>query len=215
MSNKKLFPCANLMFALMLGFSAVTVNAQTADSRPRLASASTNFDPTGISRLENDVFIVSLAEAKPPAITAPTTTDIKSLTSLVAPRAARFNQLLLTAIDARLGAPYVYGSSGPNVFDCSGFVWSAFQSAGIQFGRTSARSLWSEFAPVNKSEEHKFGTLVFFNNQTHIGIVAEDGEGFYHASCSHGVTYSPFKGYWENRIDGFRRAPLSEQNLAE
>ncbi len=216
MFNKRLFPCSQIMVALILCFYAMTTaSAQTnTDTRQRLASASINVDTVGVPRLENDVFIVSLAEPKNTKMVA-ASSDIKSLTSLIAPRAARFNQLLLTAIDARLGAPYVYGSSGPNVFDCSGFVWSAFQSAGVSFERTSARNFWSQFAPVSKDEERKFGTLVFFNGLTHIGIVAEDGEGFYHASSSHGVTYSPFKGYWANRIDGFRRIPIAEQNLAE
>jgi len=46
-----------------------------------------------------------------------------------------------------------------------------------------------------------------------MGIVADEN-GFYHASSSKGVTYSPFKGYWENRITGFRRlVPAATQNL--
>jgi hypothetical protein len=32
-----------------------------------------------------------------------------------------------------------------------------------------------------------------------------DENGFYHASSSKGITYSPFKGYWEKRIVGFRK----------
>ena len=52
------------------------------------------------------------------------------------------------------------------------------------------------------------GTLVFRNKLGHVGIVA-DGNGFYHASSSKGITYSPFKGYWEKRIVGFRRLDIS------
>lgn len=58
--------------------------------------------------------------------------------------------------------------------------------------------------PVTGNDRFKFGTLVFLNRLGHIGIVADEN-GFYHASSSKGVTYSPFKGYWENRIVGFRR----------
>jgi cell wall-associated NlpC family hydrolase len=42
------------------------------------------------------------------------------------------------------------------------------------------------------------------NRLGHMGIVADEN-GFYHASSSKGITYSPFKGYWEKRIVGFRR----------
>lgn len=108
------------------------------------------------------------------------------------------------AIKSRYGIRYRYGSSGPTTYDCSGFVWSTFQEAGIKFTRASARSLWSQSEPVSGEERYKFGTLVFLNGLGHMGIVADD-KGFYHASSSKGITYSPFKGYWEKRIVGFRK----------
>ena len=71
--------------------------------------------------------------------------------------------------------------------------------------------------PVTGDERFKFGTLVFLNGLGHIGIVADEN-GFYHASSSKGITYSPFKGYWENRVVGFRRlpaAPTSSEELGD
>lgn len=118
------------------------------------------------------------------------------------------NQKLSQAIDNRVGLRYVYGSDGPNTYDCSGLVWSVFQDAGISFTRTSALSYWQTFLPVTDAEKYKFGTLVFFNRLGHVGIVADEN-GFYHASSSKGVTYSPFAGYWEKRIVGFRRIPMT------
>ncbi len=112
--------------------------------------------------------------------------------------------LLDRAIKARYGIPYRYGSTGPNTYDCSGFVWAAFQDAGIKFTRSSARSIWSRSEPVEGDDRFKFGTLVFFNGLGHIGIVADEN-GFYQASSSKGITYSPFKGYWATRIVGFRK----------
>ncbi len=112
--------------------------------------------------------------------------------------------LLDQAIKSRYGLPYRLGSTGPNAYDCSGFVWSTFQEAGIKFSRQSARSLWAVSTPVDGDERYKFGTLVFLNGLGHVGVVADEN-GFYHASSSKGVTYSPFKGYWERRIVGFRR----------
>lgn len=111
---------------------------------------------------------------------------------------------ILRGIESRFGIPYRYGSSGPNRYDCSGFVWSVFNEAGINFARSSARTLWSMSIPVSGDEQYKFGTLVFLNGLGHIGIVADEN-GFYHASSSKGITYSPFKGYWEKRVVGFRK----------
>ena len=109
-----------------------------------------------------------------------------------------------SAIKSRYGIRYRYGSTGPYTYDCSGFVWAAFQEAGINFTRASARSLWSQSEPVSGDDRFKFGTLVFLNGLGHMGIVADEN-GFYHASSSKGITYSPFKGYWASRIVGFRK----------
>lgn len=123
---------------------------------------------------------------------------------------AMFSMRLLGAIQTRLGKPYVYGSSGPNAYDCSGLVWSVFQEAGFSFDRTSARSIWQASEPVDGADRFKLGTLVFFNNLKHIGIVADEN-GFYEASTSHGVKYSRFDGYWKDKIVGFRRMKIETQ----
>lgn len=124
-----------------------------------------------------------------------------------------FSQRLLNAIQSKLGIPYLYGSDGPNRYDCSGLVWSVFRDAGFTFERTSARTIWQNSDPVAGNDRYKLGTLVFFNGLKHIGIVA-DADGFYQASTSHGVIYSRFDGYWKNRIVGFRRMGINDLTLA-
>ena len=138
------------------------------------------------------------------------TADSRPVSAMM-PAAARISRYsssttaaMANSIQAKLGIPYRYGSSGPNRYDCSGFVWAVFSEAGMGFTRQSAAGLWNASTPVEGDEKNKFGTLVFFNGLGHIGIVA-DANGFYHASSSKGITYSPFKGYWEKRIVGFRK----------
>lgn len=182
---------------------SVAVVAQTGETRQRQIASTDQ----ALNRIvvNDDPVVLSVA---PPA-------DLKAL-SVATPTlaSAQFQQLMLAAIDQRLGARYSWGATGPSAFDCSGFVWSTFQSIGINFERSSARTLWSRFTPATPEEEMKFGTLVFFSNLRHIGIVA-DANGFYHASRHHGVVYSPFNDYWLSRIDGFRRVPLPAVTTAE
>ena len=121
--------------------------------------------------------------------------------------AGRFDRLLLSAIQSHLGSPYHYAGTGPDTFDCSGFVWRTYQEAGFDFSRGPASSYWATFAPPSKDDQYKFGTLVFFSGLSHVGIVADE-HGFYHSSRHHGVVYSPFNEYWLSRIDGFRRVPV-------
>ncbi len=117
-----------------------------------------------------------------------------------------------SAIKSRYGIRYVYGTAGPNTYDCSGFVWSVFQEAGVNFTRQSARSIWAMSEPVYGDDRFKYGTLVFFNNLGHMGIVSDEN-GFYQASSSKGITWSPFAGYWQSRIVGYRRLKPEFANI--
>jgi cell wall-associated NlpC family hydrolase len=147
-----------------------------------------------------------LVEERRPRVVAPP--PVKKISAAPSPLVVgRFNQLLLTAMESHLGSPYYYTGTGPNAFDCSGFVWRTFQEAGFDFTRGPARSYWATFAPPAPAEQYKFGTLVFFSGLAHVGVVVDE-KGFYHASRSKGVIYSPFNEYWLSRIDGFRRVPV-------
>ena len=202
MSVSQVFPRA-LAASFALCLLTLTAAAQTDFARPRQVVEAKEAD--GTSRLVNDPFVVSLAEPEKGDLTK---------RPFFTPPALRLSRMMLQAIEQRLGSPYVFGSSGPNVFDCSGFVWSVFREAGISFERTNARTFWAEFLPAREDEKFKFGTLVFFNNLKHVGIVA-DADGFYHASTTKGVTYSPFNDYWASRVVGFRRVPLPAETPAE
>ncbi|MDX2034175.1 MAG: C40 family peptidase [Blastocatellia bacterium] len=119
---------------------------------------------------------------------------------------------LYDAVKSRLGVPYRLSGTDNRGYDCSGFVWSVFQEAGIEFDRTSARLLWERLPEAREREQLKFGTLVFFDGLSHVGIV-RDAYSFYHASSSQGVVRSYFSannGYWARRVIGFRRAVAGE-----
>ena len=207
MSFCKLFPRPlAVCFALSLLAISAQAQQQTA-TRPRQATAAqptTTTEVQGRPRLENDIFVVETAPegSEEPVYSAPRFGEPSRNLGLV-------EQTMLMAIEERLGTPYRLGTEGPYRFDCSGFVWSVFQQAGVAFDRTNARTLWHGFLPPTEEEKFKFGTLVFFNNLQHVGIVADE-HGFYHASTSKGVVYSRFGDYWTKRISGFRRVPLAQ-----
>jgi cell wall-associated NlpC family hydrolase len=164
--------------------------------------------------LTNKIYIVSplqplikrTVSSQPTATTANNFTGKDSYNPI-------FTQRLLNAIQSRIGIPYLYGSSGPTRYDCSGLVWSVFQEAGFSFDRTSVRTLWQNSEPVSGLDQYKVGTLIFLNGLAHIGIVADEF-GFYHASSSKGVMYSRFDGYWKNHIVGFRRLKMNNSLVA-
>lgn len=124
------------------------------------------------------------------------------------PRYARMRAVvdarLYGAIQDRLGLPHRSHGIDDRGYDCSGFVWRVFQEAGVDFERSSARTLWLKLPEVDKDDEIEFGTLVFFKGLNHVGIV-RDAYSFYHVSSSQGVVRSFFSGYWGERVVGFRR----------
>ena len=85
-----------------------------------------------------------------------------------------------------LGCSYVYGSSGPSSFDCSGFTSFLYKKQGVSLPRTSFDQ-GSAGVYVEKSAL-KEGDLVFFSNRSdrrinHVGIYVGNNE-FIHASTS-------------------------------
>src|SRR4051812_18491457 len=207
MSFFRVFP---RLFAVcfVLGLLSMSAAAQQTETRPRQATqpeTNTNTPAAGRAKLENEITVVSTAEEADEEDSSATFVQGFAVpTSL-----GHTERSMLSAIQERLGTPYRMGATGPYRYDCSGFVWSVFQQAGVEFTRTPVRSLWQEFEQPTEGEKFKFGTLVFFNNLHHVGIVVDEN-GFFHASSSHGVMYSRFDDYWTKRVNGFRRVPLAQ-----
>ena len=199
MTFSKLFPCV-VAACFTLGI-AIPAAAQKSDTRPtQTAPLARSAELDELQIQADEPMIVSMASAE----------DIRRVkippAGAISSSSFNFESLMSSAIDERLGARYRWGATGPSAFDCSGFVWSIFQQAGINFERASARTLWSRFEAPSEEEKYKFGTLVFFSNLAHVGVVADE-HGFYHASRRHGVIYSTFSEYWLKRLDGFRKVP--------
>ena len=67
----------------------------------------------------------------------------------------------LTAALSRLGLPYVWGGSGPNVFDCSGLVQWSMRQAGIVMPRVAAQQ--AQTGPLIPLAQLQPGDLLFYH----------------------------------------------------
>ena len=207
MEFKNLFPRA-LFASLALVLLSTSAFAQT---RPRVTAPGGDVNEVACSPDDFSMVAAAASESKPaweakpkPAI------DLAPSPAPASSGFLKFESLLMSAIDQRLGTPYRWCATGPTRYDCSGFVWSIYQATGINFERASARNLFARFEPAPVEEQFKFGTLVFFSGLKHVGVVADE-HGFYHAARRHGVIDSEFNEYGLKRIDGFRRVPLNVQ----
>ncbi|MFL0247470.1 C40 family peptidase [Candidatus Clostridium stratigraminis] len=106
-----------------------------------------------------------------------------------------------------LGKPYVWGASGPNAFDCSGFTAYVYRAFGVGLGHYTGTQFGSGQS-VSKGNLAP-GDLVFFNTYgsvSHVGIYVGGGNFIHAANSRTGVTVSSLsEGYYASRYAGARR----------
>lgn len=124
-----------------------------------------------------------------------------------APAASSTGAAVASYAQRFVGYPYVYGASGPNSFDCSGFAQYVYRQYGYSLNRTAAAQASNGYA-VSRSNLQP-GDLVFFNTSggiSHVGIYI-GGDQFVHASSSRtGVIISSLsQSYYASRYVTARR----------
>ncbi|MCX5045948.1 C40 family peptidase [Aldersonia sp. NBC_00410] len=80
----------------------------------------------------------------------------------------------LQAALTRVGAPYVWGATGPDSFDCSGLVVWAYKQIGKPLPRTSQAQA-SAGTPVGRDELQPGDIVTFYSDASHVGIYAGNG----------------------------------------
>lgn len=115
-------------------------------------------------------------------------------------------QKVISAAKSVIGTPYKWGGTSPGGFDCSGFIYYAFNKGGKSMSRTSAEGYYSRSYYVNNPQP---GDLVFFENTykkgiSHLGIYVGNNE-FIHADNS-GVRITNLNNsYYKQHFEGFKR----------
>lgn len=91
-----------------------------------------------------------------------------------------------------VGYPYVYGTAGPDTFDCSGFTMYVYSHFGYSLNRSSKDQVKNGVA-VDK-EDLQQGDLVFFSTNgsypTHVAIYIGDGNIVHASTPQDGVKIS-------------------------
>ena len=91
-----------------------------------------------------------------------------------------------------VGYPYVYGTAGPDTFDCSGFTYYVYAHFGYSLNRSS-RDQVNNGVAVSKDQLQP-GDLVFFSTNgsypTHVGLYIGDGNIVHASTPQDGVKIS-------------------------
>ncbi|WJE18835.1 C40 family peptidase [Bacillus cereus] len=108
----------------------------------------------------------------------------------------------------QLGKPYVEAGTGPNGFDCSGFIYYVFKNNGYNIVRTSVAGYWGMVTKINDPQP---GDLVFLQNTykpgpSHLGIYLGNGEYIHAADEKTGVIKSKINSsYTQKHFLGYAR----------
>lgn len=160
-------------------------------------------------KLSSEKIVTEVAPIKAIDFKAITTTETETASN------AQFGETIVKTALQYLGASYRMGSTGPTVFDCSGFTSFVYRKADVAITRTS-RSQFTEGTPIARIADLKKGDLVFFGSRGnarsvgHVGIVTEvDPSGknfsFVHASIRGVKVSNSSEKYYNRRYLGARR----------
>lgn len=119
------------------------------------------------------------------------------------------NAIANSALSKR-GCKYVWGTQGPNTFDCSGLVWWACNQNGIKFTRTTAAVLSRMGKSITKGQLQA-GDIITFKTDpsyvSHVGIYIGDGKMVHAPNSRSVVRIDDVFGskYWTSVIYNYRR----------
>lgn len=116
---------------------------------------------------------------------------------------SRAGSSIISIARSKVGSSYRYGATGPNVFDCSGFVGYVYRRAGHSLPRMAK----DMYPAVRHVSSPRAGDIIFFINgghATHVGIYA--GHGMMYDSPRSGRTVGLHAYKYYNGAVRFGRA---------
>ena len=109
-------------------------------------------------------------------------------------------QALINVAASKVGSPYVWGSKGPNSFDCSGFVYWCLNQIGVRQSYLTS-SGWrnvGKYKKISNYNDIQPGDIIVENG--HMGIAAEDGKVIDASSGNGKVVYRKRTKWWRDNF---------------
>ena len=107
---------------------------------------------------------------------------------------------LIAIASSKLGCPYVWGSKGPNSFDCSGFVYWCLNQAGVGQSYLTS-SGWrnpGRYQRISSIDQVQAGDIIVVSG--HVGICAGGGTVIDASSSNGRVVHRSISDWWRNNF---------------
>lgn len=135
-----------------------------------------------------------------------------SSNATAAPKKETRIEKFIKAAKSKIGCEYILGDSGPNTFDCSGFVTYCLRQAGVSTLRLNAagfsrKSSWKTVSSIGDLEK---GDILFFRSDSsdrvsHCGIYIGSGTMIDASSSNGKVVKRSVSQYWKRNFVNAKR----------
>ena len=127
--------------------------------------------------------------------------------------ATELDRVIATA-KGQLGDRYKYRGRGPNVFDCSGFVWFTFKQNNVQaqigfYRSTAGYWAWFKERGLIATSNPRVGDLIVWGNNQHLGIYLGPDQAISALVNPRGVSVHPIRRSWIGMsVKGYLRVSM-------
>lgn len=107
---------------------------------------------------------------------------------------------MISIASSKVGSPYVWGSKGPDSFDCSGFVYWVLKQMGVgqSYITSSGWKNPGRYTRISSFSDIQAGDIVVVSG--HVGIAAGGGEVIDASSSRGRVKRSGMSSWWSNNF---------------
>jgi peptidoglycan DL-endopeptidase CwlO len=100
---------------------------------------------------------------------------------------------------AQLGKPYVFGTAGPNTFDCSGLTMAAWRAAGVSLPHNAARQ-YGSVRHIARADLAPGDLVFYYSDIHHVAIYVGNGVVIHAPNSTatvrvQGIDLAPIYGY--------------------
>ncbi|MDY6050685.1 MAG: NlpC/P60 family protein [Corynebacterium sp.] len=175
--------------ASALAVGAVSIIAQPASAATvTVPNTDFSFEVQGLEDVPNIKTVPGIGEWVPEFEQQ---ADVVTYEAPVEPEKTVGEQIVEFA-ESRKGAPYSWGATGPDAFDCSGLTTWAYAQVGKSIPRTSYAQA-AQGAPVARQDLQPGDIIAFYSGASHVGIYTG------HGTVVHAVNYGTPLG--ENALE--------------